>query len=197
VTKKLEFARAAERKFKYKTMIPLRDKIKQTQGELKKTLGISNVMALPRLTKAVISTGVGKQKDKKKLEQIADRLAKISGQKSTSRGAKKSVASFKTREGDIVGMAVTLRGERMYGFLDKLINVAIPRMRDFRGIDSKVVDDMGNMTMGIKEHTIFPETADEDLRDVFGLAVTITTTAKDKKTATEFFKVIGIPFKKK
>jgi large subunit ribosomal protein L5 len=178
-------------------MIPVREKIKKSQEELKKKLGVSNAMALPRLQKIVVATGVGSQKDKKKLELIADRIAKITGQKASKRGAKKSVAGFKTREGDVVGMTVTLRGERMYGFLDKLINVAIPRMRDFRGIDPKVVDEMGNMTLGIKEHTIFPETADEDLRDVFGLAVTLTTTAKDKKAALEFFKAIGIPFKKK
>jgi large subunit ribosomal protein L5 len=178
-------------------MQPVKVKIKQSQEELKKSLGIKNVMALPKLKKAVVSTGVGKQKDKKKLDMIADRLAKITGQKASLRGAKQSVAGFKTREGDIVGMTTTLRGDRMYGFLDKLVNVAIPRMRDFRGLDSKAIDDMGNMTIGIKEHTIFPETADEDLRDEFGLAVTLTTTAKNKKDALEFFKVIGIPFKKK
>jgi large subunit ribosomal protein L5 len=91
---------------------------------------------------------------------------------------------------------VTLRGARMYGFLDKLINVAIPRTKDFRGIERKVVDNIGNMTYGIKEHTIFPETGDEDIKDIFGLAITIVTTAKSKAEATEFFEMIGIPFKK-
>ena len=106
------------------------------------------------------------------------------------------MAGFKTREGDPVGLVVTLRGARMYHFMDKLINIALPRTKDFRGIDPKSVDSVGNITLGIKEHTIFPETADEDLRDVFGLAITIGTTAKNKEEAIAYFTHIGIPFKK-
>jgi large subunit ribosomal protein L5 len=125
-----------------------------------------------------------------------DRLAKITGQKPATRGAKKSIASFKIRIGDPIGVMVTLRGARMYGFLDKLINVAIPRTKDFRGIERKVVDNIGNMTMSVKEHTIFPETGDEDIKDIFGLGITIVSTAKNKAEATDFFELIGIPFKK-
>ncbi len=155
-------------------------------------------LAAPRLLKIVVSsgTGSGMKKDREKNNAIIDRLTKITGQKPTLRIAKKSVASFKVREGDPIGVSVTLRGSRMQHFLDKLINVAIPRTKDFRGIDRKNVDNIGNMTLGIKEHTIFPETSDEDLRDVFGFAITLVSTAKDKKEATAFFEYLGIPFKK-
>ncbi len=157
-----------------------------------------NAVSAPHLTKITISvgTGSGMKKDREKNNTVADRLAKITGQKPSLRAAKKSVAGFKTREGEPVGLVVTLRGARMYHFMDKLINIALPRTKDFRGIDSKAVDSVGNITLGIKEHTIFPETADEDLRDVFGLAITIGTTAKTKAEAIAFLTHIGIPFKK-
>jgi large subunit ribosomal protein L5 len=125
-----------------------------------------------------------------------DRLTKITGQRPTVRSAKKSVASFKVRQGDPIGVAVTLRGARMNHFLDKLIHIAIPRTKDFRGIDPKAVDNIGNMTIGIKEHSIFPETSDEDLKDVFGFAITLVSTAKGKEEALKFFTHLGIPFKK-
>ena len=156
-----------------------------------------NVMAAPRLSKIVVSVGVGKQnKDKKRLELITDRLAKITGQKSAPRGAKKSIASFKVRQGDVVGLLVTLRGKRMRGFLSKLLEASIPRIRDFRGFDDKSVDEMGNLTIAIREHTIFPETADEDLKDVFSLGITFVTTAKNREEALAFFRGIKFPFKK-
>jgi len=176
-------------------MESLKDKIKNSQKSLKDFLGVKNQMALPKLVKVIVSSGTGKSKDKKRNELVAERMTKITGQKPSARGAKKSIASFKLREGDVIGFMVTLRGKRMYQFLDKLINVALPRTRDFRGIDMKAIDDMGNLTIGIKEHIIFPETPDEDLKDVFGLGVTIVTTAKNKKEAEEFFKLMGFPFK--
>ncbi len=163
---------------------------------LKKELGISNIMAVPKITKVVISTGTGRNRDKKRAALIVDRLAKITGQKAAERGAKKSIASFKLREGEIIGYSTTLRGERMWSFLSKLINIAIPRTRDFRGLDTKGIDAMGNFTMGVKEHTVFPETADEDLKDVFGIAITVVTTAKDKKSAEALLRSVGFPFKK-
>ena len=162
---------------------------------IKEKLGIKNIMAVPKITKVVVSAGTGSFKDKKKNEVVVDRLSKITGQHAVSKGAKKSVASFKIRQGDIVGYMTTLRGDRMYSFLNKFINVAIPRMRDFRGLDPKAVDEMGNVTLAIKENTVFPETSDEDLRDVFGMAITVVTTAKSKKDALEFLKIIGFPFK--
>lgn len=177
-------------------MKSIKEKLTKDIAALKKQLGIENVMALPRLVKVVVSTGTGSLKDKKKLELVADRLIKITGQKPSVRGAKKSVASFKVRQGDPVGYMTTLRGHRMYGFLDKLINVAIPRIRDFRGLELKSIDKMGNYTIGLKEHTVFPETSDEDLKDVFGLAITINTTAKNKKDAEGLLRYIGLPIKK-
>lgn len=162
------------------------------------SFGYKTKLAAPRLVKIVVSsgTGSGMKKDREKNETIIDRLTKITGQKPTLRIAKKSVASFKVRQGDPIGVAVTLRGARMQHFLDKLVHIAIPRTKDFRGIDRKVVDNIGNMTLGIKEHTIFPETSDEDLRDVFGFAITLVSTAKSKAEAIAYFEHLGIPFKK-
>jgi large subunit ribosomal protein L5 len=164
---------------------------------LKDTLKLENRMQTPRLQKVVISTGVGKIADPKKIELIQDRLARITGQKAAARGAKKSIASFKMRQGDVVGYQVTLRGARMRDFLDKLINVALPRMRDFRGLSPKAIDEIGNITLGITEHTIFPETSDEDQRDVFGLAVTIVTSAKTKEAAETFLRYLGVPLRER
>lgn len=179
-------------------METVKQKEKKAYSTLKAKYGYKNPMAAPRLVKVVVASGTGsglkRNKDYNKL--VLDRLSKITGQKPATKSAKKSIASFKIRLGDPVGVMVTLRGARMYGFLDKLINVAIPRTKDFRGIDRKIVDNIGNLTMSIKEHTIFPETGDEELKDVFGLAVTIVTTAKTKPEATEFFELIGVPFKK-
>jgi large subunit ribosomal protein L5 len=157
-----------------------------------------NKMAAPKMVKVVLNVGTGTavKKDKNKNDAIAERLAKITGQKSALRGAKQSIASFKVRQGDPIGVVVTMRGKRMYAFLEKLINVALPRTKDFRGINPGAVDNIGNLTIGIKEHTIFPETADEDIRDVFGLAITLVSTAKNKKEGKTFFEIIGIPFKK-
>jgi len=174
----------------------IKQKIEKTRPELAKELGQSNVMALPRITKVIVNSGTGKAKDKKRNELVADRLAKITGQKPAMRGAKKSIATFKLREGDVIGVSVTLRGSRMYAFLDKLINVAVPRMRDFRGLNIESVDEIGNLTLGFKEHVIFPETADEEIKDVFGFSVSIVTTAKTKKEAQALFKLLGFPFKK-
>lgn len=160
--------------------------------------GYTNVHQVPKLQKIVVSSGIGSgmKKDKDRGTLVADRISKITGQKPTLRTAKQSVASFKIRTGDPVGLSVTLRGEKMYHFLDKFIHIALPRTKDFRGIDKKVVDDIGNMTIGIKEHTIFPEAADEDLRDVFGLSITLVSSAKTKEEATAYFDYLGIPFKK-
>jgi large subunit ribosomal protein L5 len=171
---------------------------KKSFETLSKEFGYKNVMAAPRLTKVTVSvaTGSAMKKDRKRNDIVLDRLMKITGQKATLRKAKMSVASFKTREGDQIGVAVTLRGARMFGFLDKVFNVALPRTKDFRGLNRTSVDNIGNMTFGIKEHTIFPEIKDEELKDIFGMAVTLVTTAKTKEEATKFFELIGIPFKK-
>jgi large subunit ribosomal protein L5 len=163
---------------------------------LKGVMGYKNAMQVPKFTKVVINVGIGSLKDKKKIEVIENRLNKISGQKPALRGSKKSIASFKVREGDPVGLVVTLRGARMFAFIDKLIFVAFPRTKDFRGLSKKGIDEMGNYSIGVKENTIFPETSDEDLKDVFGMTITIGTTASNKKEALAFLSYIGFPFKK-
>jgi len=160
---------------------------------LKDTFGYTSRMQGPRLSKVVISTGVGKKRDQKQIALIQDRLAQITGQKPAPRAARMSIASFKLREGETVGLQVTLRGARMYDFIDKLIHIALPRTRDFRGLRATAIDDMGNITIGIKEHTIFPETSDEDLRDVFGFAITIVTTASSKAETEAFLRHLGLP----
>ncbi len=164
---------------------------------LKDKFGYKNIMQTARVIKVVVNVGTGSIKDKSKLEIIPDRLTKITGQKPSSRGAKKSIATFKLRQGDAIGFMVTLRGERMNLFLDKLINVAIPRTRDFKGISRSAIDEMGNLTIGIKEHTIFPETSDEDLRNVFGLSITLVSSTKNREEAEKLFESLGVPFKKK
>jgi len=154
-------------------------------------------MQTPKIQKVVVSVGVGKMaKDKSKVELVADRLAKITGQKPASRGAKQAISTYKTRIGDKVGYQVTLRGKRAEDFLNRVVHIALPRTKDFKGISTGAIDEMGNYTLGIKEHTVFPETADEELKDVFGMAVTVVTTAKNKKEAEVYLRHLGFPFKK-
>lgn len=175
-----------------------KDKIQKAYEALKADLGYKNRNAAPKLEKVVISIGTGSKLklDKNKNEFIASRLARITGQKPALRGAKKSIATFKVRQGEPIGLLVTLRGANMYSFIDKLVHVALPRTKDFRGLNKTAIDNMGNITIGIKEHTIFPETGDEELKDVFGFAITIVSTAKGKLEAEKFFEYLGLPFKK-
>src|SRR3989339_968613 len=176
--------------------LTIKEKEAEIFSKMKDVFGYKNAMAAPKIKKVVVNTGTGTpmKKDKNKNDTIADRLAKITGQKAALRGAKQSVSSFKVRQGDPIGIIVTLRGKRMYAFLEKLINVALPRTKDFRGIARASVDNIGNLTIGIKEHTIFPETADEDLKDIFGMSITLVSTAKNKKEGVAFFEFLGMPF---
>ena len=175
----------------------VKEKLKAAYPKLKAKYGYTNVMQAPSIEKVVVSAGTGKlsRGDKKKNEFIASRLGMITGQKPAGRQAKKSIASFKLRQGEVIGQMVTLRGARMYGFLDKLVNVAVPRTKDFRGFSARSIDAMGNFTLGVKEHTIFPETADEDLRDVFGLAITIVLSTKSKEESKDALEALGFPFR--
>jgi len=175
---------------------PMKDVIANVYASLKDTFGYKNVMQGPRISKVVVSTGTGKIDDKAKLALIQDRLARITGQKPSPRPARKSIASFKLREGEIIGYQVTLRGNNMRSFLDKLIHIALPQTRDFRGLKVSAIDEMGNMTIGIPEHSIFPETTDEEIRDVFGLSVTIVTTTTNKAEAEALLRHIGLPLQK-
>lgn len=163
---------------------------------LKKDFGYQNVNQAPTIEKVVISVGTGRVDDKAKIALIQDRLAKITGQKAAPRKAKQSIASFKLREGDVIGYQVTLRGQRKIDFLNKLIHVAIPQTRDFRGLRTTSIDEMGNYTLGIKDNTIFPETAEEDIRDVFGMSITLVTTASTKPEAEALLRHIGMPLQK-
>ena len=177
-------------------MEPIKEKTLKAYAEMKADFAYKNKMQAPKIEKVIVSAGVGSFKDKKKIELAVDRVSKITGQKPVKKGAKQSVASFKVREGDVVGLQVTLRGQRMYDFLDRLVNIALPRTKDFRGISRDSVDAMGNYTLGIKEHTIFPETGDEELKDVFGLSVTIVTSTREKNETLAFLTYLGFPFKK-
>lgn len=170
--------------------------LKKAFPSLKDTFGYKNPHQAPAIEKVVISVGTGRVDDKAKIALIQDRLAKITGQKASPRPAKQSIASFKLREGEIIGYQVTLRGARMNHFLDKLIHIALPQTRDFRGLKVTSIDEMGNYTLGIKDNTIFPETADEELKDVFGMSITIVTTATTKAECEALLRHIGMPLKK-
>ena len=161
---------------------------------MNKKFGYKNALAAPKITKVVVSAGIGSFKDEAKRSGLkifySNCRPKTLGQQS-----QKSIASFKLREGMVVGYSATLRGPRMYDFLEKLVSVTIPRVRDFRGLDKKLVDQTGNMSIGFKEHISFPESAEEDVRAAFGLGVTVVTTAKSKEEAIELLGLAGFPFK--
>jgi large subunit ribosomal protein L5 len=167
-----------------------------TYSHMKGDFGYTNTMQAPRIVKVMVTSGIGKVADKKRKDAIAKRLTEITGQKVQVTKAKKSIAGFKLREGEDVGLVATLRAARMYAFLEKLVNIALPRTRDFRGISNSGFDMMGNYTFGIKEHTIFPEAAEEDVRDIFGLGITVVTTAKTKKESEALMRLIGMPIVK-
>lgn len=169
---------------------------KEVIPAMQKEFGISNVMAVPKIEKVVINIGVGKiSKDEKAIERIAKDMSLISGQKTVFRKAKKSISGFKIREGVNVGISVTLRGKRMYDFVDRFISIALPRSKDFRGIDRKNFDGMGNLNFGIKESSIFPEVNYENLKDIFGLQVTVMTNAGNKEKGAQLLKLMGFPIK--
>lgn len=177
-------------------MKSVKEKQTNTFDDLKDDFDYENKMEAPRLKKVVISSGIGSITDKEKIEIVQDRLAKITGQKPVACSAKKSVGSFDIRTGDVIGYKVTLRGQRMYSFIDRLINIALPRTKDFRGLARRSVDEMGNYTLGIEEHTAFPETSDEELKNVFGFSVTVVTTAESEEEAIAFLEHLGFPFQK-
>lgn len=172
--------------------------ISQKQNTAFETLadnfGYANELAVPEVEKVVVTSGIGSITDPEKVNIVEDRLAKICGQSPVPTKAKQSIASFNTRTGDVVGYKVTLRGERLEAFLNKLIHITLPRTKDFRGINPESIDEMGNLTIGIDEHTAFPETSDEELENVFGVGITIVTTAEDPDEAYHYLDYIGIPF---
>jgi large subunit ribosomal protein L5 len=167
---------------------------KEIFGALKDQFGWTNVMEAPRLKMIKVSVGVGSRYDNKKREVVYERLARITGQKPVIAKAKIAIASYKTRVGDVVGTHVTLRGEKMHSFMEKLIHIVFPRVRDFQGISPKIIDNMGNASVGIKENSVFPECGEEDLKDVFSLGITIVTSAKNKAVCEAYLRHIGFPF---
>jgi large subunit ribosomal protein L5 len=174
-------------------------KIKYTETivpEMKKIFGYTNSMAVPRIEKCVINVGTGKiLKETEKVEEIMNSLGEICGQRLVKTKAKKAIAGFKIRIGLEVGAKATLRGKRMWNFIDHLVNFALPRTRDFQGIGLSSIDISGNMNLGIKEHIIFPEISPEKVKNIFSFEITIVTSAKDKKEAVEFFRLLGFPLK--
>ena len=186
-------------------MIYLKEKYqKEVVPEMMKKFGYKNRMAVPKIEKVVLNTGFGKlisgktsNEQKKIQEAILNDLTLIAGQRAVLTKAKKSIAGFKIRQGMLVGTAVTLRKKRMFDFLNRFIHIIIPRTRDFQGIELKSIDKTGNLTIAVKEHIVFPEIMPEKVRFIFGLEVTVVTTAKSKEQGLELLKLMGFPLKKK
>ena len=163
---------------------------------MKKKFGYRNDLAVSKIEKVSINVGTGKVlSDAKIFEEIINDLSLITGQKPVKQKAKKSISSFKIRQGMIVGAMVTLRGQRMYEFIDRLVSIVLPRVRDFRGLEKKSFDGKGNFNIGVKEHIVFPEINQENIKNIFGLEISITTTAKTDKEGEELLRLFGFPIK--
>lgn len=170
---------------------------KEVTKKLRDEFGIGNVMAIPKIEKVVLNMGIGEAiSNAKVLDNAVDELTILAGQKPVVTKARKSIASFKLREGVAIGTMVTLRGERMYEFLDRLINIALPRVRDFRGVPSRSFDGRGNYTLGIRDHLIFPEIDYSKVDKAKGMNITIVTTAKNDEQARFLLRELGMPFSK-
>jgi len=193
----------AQKKYNKMSIIHLKEKHKkEIIPAMMKEFGYKNSMAVPKIEKVTINTSFGrlsvdqKGKEKEKMvEDILKDMGSISGQRAVQTKAKKSIASFKTREGVPIGACVTLRRQKMYDFLERLIHISIPRTRDFRGIKASSVDERGNLTIGVKEHICFPEISPEKLKSIFGLEITMTTTAKTRKEGLRLLELSGFPIK--
>ena len=166
-------------------------------GQIQKKLNLKNLMEVPKITKVTLNMGVGEAvADKKIMEKAREDMEQIAGQKPVTTLARKSVAGFKIRDGMAIGCKVTLRRERMYEFLDRLISISLPGVRDFQGINSKGFDGRGNYTLGIKEQIIFPEIKVDEIKKITGLDITFVTSANSDKEGFELLKELGLPFKK-
>jgi len=184
-------------------MLRLKEKyIKEVVPAMMQRFSLQNAMAVPKIIKAVVNTGFGRQiaaktgeEAKRFYEPILEDLGLICGQRPVLNRAKKSISSFKIRQGMPIGASVTLRGSRMYDFLERLIHIALPRTRDFRGIDQGSFDKNGNLTIGIREQIVFPEISQEKVRMIFGFEATVTTTAKTKEEGIELLRLMGFPIK--
>ena len=187
---------------KFMKQLSLKDKYqKEVVPKMREFFGFRNSLMVPRIEKVVVNVGVGRLSQQanfsdKILPEAMNTLSIITGQKPQKAAAKKSIASFKIREGQTIGLKVTLRGARMYDFLDRLVKVIFPRVRDFRGIDLKNIDQGGNLSVGLKEHLVFPEISPETSRVDFGLQIVIVSSAKKREEAIELYRLLGIPLKK-
>ncbi len=169
---------------------------KEITEQLKKEFGFKNDFQVPKIKKVILNSGTGRvAKDTALVDAIEKDITAIAGQKAVKAKAKKSIAAFKLREGMDVGVRVTLRGEKMYDFIDRLVSVSLPRTRDFRGLELKNIDENGNLTIGIREQIVFPEINQENARGIFGLQITVVTSSKDKKQAEKLFRLLGFPLK--
>ncbi len=182
----------------YINMNSLQEKYnKETVPQLKKEFALKNIMVAPRISKVVVNVGFGRfTKEKEYISRIEKALRELSGQKPIFTKAKKSISAFKLREGTVIGAMVTLRKERMYDFVEKLVAITFPRVRDFRGLNVSSIDKAGNLNIGFKEHTSFPEIGLEDSDNMFSLEVTLVTNTKNREQGLELFKLLGFPFKK-
>jgi len=162
---------------------------------LQKEFGFTNLLSVPRITKVVLNIGFNSASKEARLQEVALRtLERITGQKPVITRARKSISNFKIREGMPIGSMVTLRGPRMYDFIEKLINIALPRVRDFRGIESTSLDTCGNLSIGFREHIVFPEIRSDEIETIHGLEVAIVTTAKSREVGKRLFELLGFPF---
>lgn len=185
-------------------MLNLKEKYnKEVAPKMIEKFGYKNIMAVPKIYKVAINTGFGRlvsgktsDEQKKIYDSIGNDLGLIAGQKPVITKAKKSIATFKIREGMPLGAAVTLRGKKMYDFIERFINISLPRSRDFKGLDAKSFDRRGNFTVAVKEDIIFPEILPEKTKIIFGFEITVATTAKTKEEGIELLKLMGFPFKK-
>jgi len=178
-------------------MARLKDKYLGLKADLQADLGITNPMQTPKVEKIIISVGAGfAMKDNKLIQNIEDTITKIAGQKASTVIAKKSVAGFKVREGMPVGIRVTLRGENMYNFLDRLVSIALPRVKDFRGVPRNGFDGRGNYNFGLQEQLIFPEVSYDSIMQIHGMNITMVTTADSDKASFALLEKMGMPFTK-
>jgi len=178
-------------------MARLKDKYLALKPEIQSALEIKNVMEIPALEKIIISVGAGfAMKDNKLIKNIEDTITTIAGQKASTVIAKKSVAGFKVREGMPVGVRVTLRGENMYNFLDRLVSIALPRVKDFRGVPRNGFDGRGNYNFGLQEQLIFPEVSYDSIMQIHGMNITVVTTADSDKAGMVLLEKLGMPFTK-
>jgi large subunit ribosomal protein L5 len=169
---------------------------KEIAPALRQQFGYKNIMQVPKVEKIVLNVGIGKTtKDAKQIDGIVSDIAKVAGQTPVKTIARKSIAGFKLREGQVVGIMVTLRGERMYSFLDKLINVALPRVKDFRGLSAKAFDGRGNYHIGLREHLVFPEISTESIDNIFGMEISIVTNARKDEPAKALLSMMKFPFR--